>query len=298
MWYNIFKMLQPMGVDVLPQHFYSQIPNIKELKVETRWQKPLSFTDVKGSDIASQLTAFEAIFETDPLPLPLNDFYKQCVQTNGEDGGYGEIETVVLYHFILKHQPQRIVQVGCGVSTAIILAACKQLSNYTPTIVCVEPYPTVWLTKLHEAGTITLVKEKAQYADKKWFNALTANDLLFIDSTHTVKPGSEVNELILEIIPSLAPNVWVHFHDIFFPYGYKRDLLSGDLFFWNETVLLYAYLKRNPFFGIHFSTSMLHYAAPIAIRKFIPAYQQQQGNNGLIQLREGHFPSSIFLKTF
>ena len=81
-------------------------------------------------------------------------------------------------------------------------------------------------------------------------------DLLFIDSTHAVRPGSEVNYLIHEVLPRLKPGVWVHFHDIYFPYDYARDTLDGDMLFPQESTLLYAFLTGNDHFKVEASLSI------------------------------------------
>jgi len=121
-------------------------------------------------------------------------------------------------------------------------------------------------------------------------------DLLFIDSTHMVKPGSEMAMIITEILPRLAKGVYVHFHDITFPYDYPRHLLTRDLFFPNETVMLYAFLLNNPHFVIKASLSMLHYASRAKMKKLLPNYNPATDNFGL-EKTKGHYPSSIFLET-
>jgi hypothetical protein len=125
------------------------------------------------------------------------------------------------------------------------------------------------------------------------------NGFLFVDSTHTVKPGSEVNKIILEILPRLQKNVWVHFHDIYFPYDYKRNILSGDLFFWLESTMLHAFLINNPGYKIMASLSMLHYSLPGGLKKLIPKYDPEINDNGLKkQPGEGtHFPSALYLQS-
>lgn len=129
------------------------------------------------------------------------------------------------------------------------------------------------------------------------FLDLDAGDLLFIDSTHTVGPGREVNFLILEVLPRLKKGVYVHFHDIYFPYDYKRGLLIDALFFSNESTLLHAFLSQNCDCRIALSLSMLHYTAPDDLKNHLPNYIPQINNFGLkINANpKGHFPSSTYL---
>ena len=125
---------------------------------------------------------------------------------------------------------------------------------------------------------------------------LKAGDLLFIDSTHTVAPGSDVNRIILEVLPRLEVGVWVHFHDIYFPYDYSRGFLSDDLFFPQETALLYAFLLQNHSFVVEISMSVLHYSAPNWLKSLIPKYDPQCNDEGLAIAGGLHFPSSVYLK--
>lgn len=121
------------------------------------------------------------------------------------------------------------------------------------------------------------------------------NGFLFVDSTHTVKPGSEVNYLILEVLPRLKVGNWIHFHDIYFPYDYSRDILSKALFFPNETVLLHSFLIGNQKYMLRVALGMLHYANPLELQSFLPNYKPSKNMYGM-QISEGHFPSSAYLQ--
>src|SRR5262249_53225711 len=148
---------------------------------------------------------------------------------------------------------RRIIQVGAGVSTAIILHAAE-VAGYKPEIICIDPYPTRFLTRSAANGAIRLIARRVQDIDMSQLTALNPGDLLFVDSTHTVKPGGDVNYLILEVLPLLPACVWVHFHDISFPYDYQPWLFKA-LFFWAESTLLQAFLACNPRYAIVLSLS-------------------------------------------
>ena len=110
-----FEKAQRFGVDILPHHFYSQIPDIAELKKETYWKAPSSMYGVSGSEISEQL-AFARSCISDQLSaqLPTLNIHQKAVAENGEDSGYGEIEADFLYSFIQAYRPAKIVQIGCG----------------------------------------------------------------------------------------------------------------------------------------------------------------------------------------
>src|SRR5262249_12511849 len=153
--------------------------------------------------------------------------HPRACDDNGE-AGFGPVEADFLDAFITTERPARIVQVGCGVSTSIILRAAGD-AGYKPEIVCVEPYPTEYLRRAEREGQIEPGAEKAQKVPRELLPGLGDSGFLFVDSTHTGKPGSEVNRLILEVLPRLARGSWVHFHDIYFPYDYQPGLLSDEL---------------------------------------------------------------------
>ncbi len=293
----LFEKAQRLGVSILPHHFYSQIPDIAELRKDPYWQAPSSMHGVSGCEISSQVE-FAKICCPDELTkaLPGMDIHQTAIRENGEDGGYGPIEAEFLYCFIRTKKPTKIVQVGCGVSTSIILQAAKD-AGYQPEVVCVEPYPMPFLEKASLEGRINLVREKAQKVDLQILTDLNKNDFFFVDSTHTVKPGSEVNRILLEVLPRLSPQVWIHFHDIFFPYDYKRDVLGGDLFFWAESTLLHAFLIHNQHCDVRTSLSMLHYEAPGVLKNLFHIYEPQANQKGLRAAGGKHFPSAIYLQT-
>src|SRR5208337_5601219 len=206
----------------------------------------------------------------------------------------GVIEAEVLHAFVRRHRPKRVVQVGCGVSTSVIVRAAM-LAGYQPEIVCVEPYPSAFLTSAERRGLIKLHKEGAEECPRDVLTGLAEGDLLFVDSTHTVKPGSEVNRIILDVLPRLPAGTFIHFHDIYFPYDYQRSLLMGELFYQNESTLLHSFLIGNAHCGIVLSLSMLHYGAPQRIAAVIPHYDPQRNSDGLRTAGGKHFPSATYL---
>lgn len=292
----LFEQGQRLGVSILPQHFYSQIPNISELRRDGYWLEANTMYGVAGADLESQLQfAAECCSAELVSALPRLDIYRTAIRENGEDAGYGPIEAEFLYCFVRTRRPQKICQIGCGVSTSILLRAAAD-AGYQPEIICVEPFPMPFLVNAHAEGRIKLIKEIAQKVPLTELTTLSANDFLFVDSTHTVKPGSEVNRVILEVLPRLSAGVWVHFHDIYFPYDYKRDLLESDLFFWSESTLLHAFLAGNRDYAIRTSLSMLHYGAPEKLKTWFDGYDPQGNRYGLREAGGNHFPSATYLQ--
>jgi hypothetical protein len=289
-----FQLLQRLGINVLPQHFYSCIPNLDDLGRRSDWRKPRSMYGIGQRSVDLQLALLGEWIGPQGEYLRGNAVYQSAIVGGGGDGGYGEIETDVLFGFVATRKPRRITQIGCGVSTAVMLMAAEK-AGYKPEVTCIEPYPSAYLRDAEKKGLIRLMVEPAQVVDFEVIADLDAGDLLFVDSTHAVKPGSEVNYLIHEVLPRLRAGVWVHFHDIYFPYDYTRDALDSDLFFPQESALLYAFLTGNARYRVEVSLSMIHYAASDGLKRLIPRYRPNDQTDGLGGPNGGHFPSSLWL---
>ncbi len=293
-----FELGQRVGLDILPRHFYSQVPNLAALRSERGWRAPRTMVGVRGTDLDGQAAFLEDCCPAEVRALlpPGLGLYEAACEENGALG-YGPLEALFLFCFIASKRPRRIIQIGAGVSTAVMLEAARRAERAVE-IVCVDPFPTPMLRRRHDAGEIVLVDQPAQAVPLARLTGLEAGDLLFIDSTHTVKAGSEVNLLLLEVLPRLAPGVFVHLHDVTFPYDHGPGLLEDDLFFWNESVLLHALLVDNRRLSVALSLSMVHHDRPEILRRAFPAYRPAPTRDGLWGSPDrGHFPSSIYLLT-
>jgi hypothetical protein len=291
---QIFETGQRLGVDVLPRHFYSEISDMRELRRTQQWKLPRRMTSVAGSAIDTQIAFAQEVCRPDVCAdAERLQVYAEACARNGEPG-YGPAEAVFLYAFMRSKRPKRVVQVGCGVSTALMLAAAKA-TGQPLSICCIDPYPTQFLQQAAAEGLIELVARPAQEAVAERAASLTEGDMLFVDSTHTVKPGSEVNTIILDVLPELARGLWVHFHDITFPYDYPPTILQGELFVHTESTLLHAFLSCNQRYEIACSLSMLHFAASQQLQALIPSYTPAGIDHGL-STTPGHFPSATYLR--
>src|SRR4030095_8150769 len=130
-----------------------------------------------------------------------------------------------------------------------------------------------------------------------FFADLGEGDLLFIDSSHVVQVGSDVNHIVLEVLPRLRKGVIVHFHDIYLPYDYNRGFLDR-ITFPLETSLVHAYLIGNRAIEMIACLSLLHYDRREGLRELFPDYNPQNDADGLFAPGGGrHFPSSLWLRT-
>ena len=292
---TLFIAGQRFGVDILPRHFYSGIPDLRELRRNEDWRVAHSMYGIGGIDVDAQLE-FIGNCAREPMMSVLGrgGVYEEACRRNGAVG-YGPIEAQFLFCFAGRQKPQKVIQIGAGASTAVMLHAFEVVGHRAE-IICIDPFPTAYLKSAAVEKQITLIEKPCQAVEISLYESLGEGDLLFIDSTHTVKPGSEVNLLILEVLQRLRTGCHVHFHDIYFPYDYSSSTLNS-IFFWNETALLLAFLTGNPRFTISASMSMLHHARPHELKKMFPDYMPMPMEHGL-QTSEstGHFPSATYLR--
>ena len=298
LYLRAYKGILHCGWHVVPDHYYVSLPNILELKRT----KPIWARRSELPGISYDICEFERTLRRwcDPYRDEYADLpaWRRAMSC-GAGPGYGYIESQCLHAVVRSLTPRNVIEVGSGVSTAILLDALARNGSASQ-VTCIEPYPSPWLVR--NKG-VRLIRERVQASDIGIFKELGKNDLLFIDSTHTVKPGSDVNYLILEVLPRLNPGVVVHFHDIYLPYDYSRDVLNTFLH-WSETSLLRAFLIDNSRARIMLSLSMMHYDRPDVLRDVFPAYVPEPHENGMARgsakpmessIKE-HFPCSTYIE--
>jgi len=296
----LFERFQRIGISVTPVHFYSEVPNIHRLRASTCWRRPYDLSAIPARNLEQQLALVQGWVDQ-ANPGRGKRAYEQAINEQGAEG-FGPVEARVLYGFVRRERPTRVIQIGCGVSTSIIMQASVDQNvagakGVLPTITCVEPYPSRFLRRLGEQGSIDLVTERAQDWDPtRALEELESGDLLFVDSTHTTVPG-RVNRIILEWLPSLNQGVWVHFHDIYFPYDFEPGILSRSLFFPRESILLQAFLTCNYRFTVEVSLSLLHHERTEGLSSILGTeYRPRPMEDGLELRSDGHFPSSTYLR--
>jgi predicted O-methyltransferase YrrM len=160
-------------------------------------------------------------------------------------------DAILLYCMIRHLKPKRIIEVGSGYSSCVILDTNELHFDNAIKTTFIEPYPKLLLSLLKEGDVqrIRLLPHRLQDVKASEFDAVGANDILFIDSSHVSKIGSDVNRVFFEILPSLSSGVYIHFHDILYPFEYPKEWIY-DGRAWNESYLLRAFLEYNSKFRI------------------------------------------------
>ncbi len=175
------------------------------------------------------------------------------------NGAFESGDAEYWYQLIRTIKPKRIFEIGSGNSTLMAIKAIgKNIdddSSYKCEHICIEPYEMLWL---EEAG-VSVVREKAEEVELSFFSKLQENDILFIDSSHIIRPQGDVLFEYLELLPSLNKGVIVHVHDIFSPKNYLKQWLQDEVRFWNEQYLLEAFLSHNSDWRIVGALNYLHH---------------------------------------
>jgi len=254
---NIFKFAEMHGVHITNTGFYSPIPTVKDLSendfgikdANIDWQEQLQI------NILNQITQYSAEFE-------------KLVQENIFDMHNGAFEThdAPVYYSMIRHfNPSTVLEVGAGHSTK--LASIAASKNKTTKVIAVDPHLSGTLKK-EIPKSVELIEKPIQTFDVSFFDKLKNNDILFIDSSHVSKIGSDVNFLFLDVLPKLNPGVLIHVHDIFLPRQYPKEWIRNDhQRFWNEQYLLNAFLISNKEFEVLLANSYMGLKHPDLLQK-------------------------------
>jgi hypothetical protein len=249
-FHELFPVWEQHGFHVTPVHFYQPIPDTRELR-ETLWQQPSDLAGINMNDamqldlLRHHLTKFRDEYNNLPVEPP-----------PGQRRPFHGVDALVAYCMVRHFQPRLIIEVGSGFSSLVLGQAAAK--NKNSALICIDPFPRDFLRN-GLPGLQSLIAKKVEDTDLQFFSQLESGDILFIDSSHTVKIGGDVNYLFLEVLPRLKPGVIVHIHDIFLPFEYRRDWVLDEFRFWNEQYLLQAFLTFNSEFEVLLANSYLNH---------------------------------------
>jgi hypothetical protein len=305
LYFAMYKLGVRLGVHIIPAHYYAPVPNIIELaRTIDLWAKPSAMSGIH-IDIDEQMENLRRVCEPFQHEFHGNRHYRHAVKQpfrSGRSRFFGYIEAQVLHAVVRKYKPARVIEIGGGVPsycTSQAISMNRRDTGVNSHITCIEPHPIAMIKNLDEnSENFELIARPIQGVPLKYFTQLQANDIIFIDSNHVVRSGSEVNFIVLEILPIIPKDVLVHFHDIYLPYDYDREVLQNFIHP-NETALVAAFLACNTRYKILFSLSMLHYERQHEMQSVLPEYTPESDWRGM---RVGeyeqakHFPSSLWLR--
>jgi len=254
-----WELARPALRFVPPGHYYSPFPALDEVRRDEarlfgdppRELPGITLNEAGQLALLDQLRTYYA-----ELPFP----ERKTSERRGflDNPFYPYADAITLYAMIRHLRPRRIIEVGSGHSSCFILDTNELFFQDGISCTFIEPHAErlLALTRPDDHGRLEIVRKRVQDVARARFEDLGQNDILFIDSSHVSKIGSDVNYLVAEVFPALRRGVYLHIHDIFYPFEYPREwVYEGRA--WTEAYLLRAFLAFNPAFDIVLFNSFL-----------------------------------------
>lgn len=241
------ERLQGHGLNLIPVNFYSNTPSIAE-----------TFNSYEYSE-AEPPYLHCGLFDQDKLRAELAELIRYGIdftpaQTGDMDnarsyfwknGQFTGSDAMAYYAYIRRIRPRNIVEIGSGFSSLIALEALAR--NAGGRLHCIEPFPRPFITALAAEGALELQARPAQELMVECLNSILQDgDILFIDSTHTVKTGSDCLHIYLRLLPKITKKIFVHVHDVFLPFALPQRWVIDHQIYWTEQYLLLALMIDNP----------------------------------------------------
>lgn len=262
-------------------HFHSPLPDYQNVNTHAA---SLFSKDVDlgqsiqlGSDaqlaLLEQFAQYYGDFDWEEQPRAGRRFYVP-------NGWFGEGDSIILYCMLRHFQPRHVIEAGSGFSSALMLDTDERFLKGLTRFTFVDPNPERLFSLLREGGpeSAQIIRAKVQDLPVSTFSILEPNDILFIDSSHVSKIGSDVNYLVFEVLPRLRSGVVVHFHDIQWPFEYSKQwIMEGRA--WNEAYLLRAFLQYNHEFEILMFNSYIAHEYASFLEQKMPRFLKDTGGS-------------------
>lgn len=262
-----------------PGHFYSPIVSVEDIKSResTIWSETEKdrLPDIRFN-VAEQKT----------LMGELANYYEDIpfkgdgqLRYSFENGMYSYTDGIVLYGIMRHFKPKRIMEIGSGHSSALMLDVNELHFDDSIHLTFIEPYPDRLYKTIADADkkNAKIIEKKVQDVDLAYFEDLADGDILFVDSTHVSKYGSDVNHILFRVLPVLASGVLIHFHDVFYPFEYPKEWVYKG-YNWNENYMLRAFLQNNDQYEMVLFSHFLHEHHKEVFESMPDAYKNKGGN--------------------
>ena len=262
------RALYPLGFVLLSDHFTQPVPAREALldhdqrcpyvldSLDEQAEQVGELAAAHGHELATELFSFGYGRARDQLP---------------------QVDAAVLYAMVRREQPSRVIEIGSGSSsTAVIASALARnaiVDGVKSNFISIDPFATPRVeASLPESVRFEHWPEPLQKVDRSLWSTLTASDVLFVDSSHVFKPGSDVEYEFMHVYPALATGVAVHLHDIFFPDDYPTAWNVEDSRFWNEQHVLAVVLQSSSRYEVLMCLAALHRERPEALQQLVPSF--------------------------
>jgi hypothetical protein len=265
-----------------PGHFYSTVPNLDEIQrqADTLWPA-VPTPELIGIDLAEQeqLALFDKVAEL-ASTLPVHHEKTEPWRYYSDNPSYCGADALMLNGMLRVIQPNRLIEIGSGFSSAMTLDTVEHFLGSKTEITFIEPYPELLesLLRPSDRDNVSIVAKPLQDVGLELFSTLEDGDVLFIDSTHVLKTGSDVVWLYNKLLPTLKVGVWVHIHDMFHSFEYPQNwVMEGRA--WGEVYLVRAFLSHNSDFEIKLFTDWLSHFHKDRIATQLPAMLPDVGGS-------------------
>jgi hypothetical protein len=265
------RVLRVVGLLPIRDHYYEPLINPNTLRYPLNTERELCGIDLNVTEQLDLLERFSFQAELEKFPRNsterLEFFYHNASFESGDAEFY--------YSIIRLFRPKKIIEVGSGHSTLMALNAINMNRQVDPEyrceLICVEPYEQPWLERLG----VTVLRSRVEELGYELFESLGENDILFIDSSHVIRPQGDVLFETLELFPRLRPGVLLHVHDIFTPRDYLKTWVVDEVKLWNEQYLLEAFLSVNSEFKIIGALNYLKHNYPRELAARLPVLAEE-----------------------
>ena len=266
-----YHVMDRFDIAILRHHYYSPVVFPKDIQHPLSAPRRLPGMDLNTAGQLALIRNFNYWEELLSIPIEKGDIDSAAYHNDAFESGDAEM----LYNMIRHFKPRRIVEIGCGQSTLFALLAENRNRRDDPAHtcrhICVEPYEQPWLEKTG----VEVIRSRIEKLDVSIIEALEENDILFIDSSHVLRPQGDVVHEYLLLLGLLRPGVVVHVHDVFTPRDYPPAWVLEERRLWNEQYILEAFLSFNNTFEIlammnylaHEHLGVLETACPILVRE-------------------------------
>ncbi|MFD0864104.1 class I SAM-dependent methyltransferase [Sungkyunkwania multivorans] len=269
-------------------HYYSPIVSVDEIKRREKdiW-KGAAIDGIAGIDLNTDRQRSLAIDLSKYYEeMPFEENPVEGLRYKFDNNMYRHTDGILLYGMLRHLAPKRIIEVGSGHSSALMLDVNQRFFNNEIDLTFIEPYPERLFSTITDTDKVstTIFERDLQEMEVSYFKNLGKGDILFIDSTHIAKCGSDVNYILFEILPALHPGVFIHFHDIFYPFEYPKGWVYGGRN-WNENYILRAFLMNNENYKIQLFSDYLHKHHSDVFEKMPLAYKDFGGDIWLEKIK-------------
>jgi hypothetical protein len=282
---RFFLRWQQAGFSLYPNHYYSPIPDLTKLTPDQLTRRTsMAGIELDAPAMIGLVESFHERFVSEYIA-----FRNELPNEEGRfflgNGVFESVDAETLHCMIRHLRPKRVIEIGCGYSSLITAAACElnRAEGHLPEFSLIEPYPNDLFIRTIP-GVSRILRMGVEECPLQMFEELEAGDVLFIDSTHVIRSGNDVEFEYFEIIPRLKRGVVIHIHDIFLPFRYPESWIRQECIFWNEQYLVEAMLMHNQSFKVLWAGCYMNTEHPECLAKAFPGYDPTKAMPGSIWL--------------